>query len=189
MDETWSDGLICEAAALDAALTEPFHAPIAALLAYWRARAIEGVMPRSALRPEELGPLLPNLFLTDRLPPAGTAGPGSGDAPSGFDLVFRLVGTEIARFEGEITRRRLSALIPPAVDPELWRHYGRALAGEVCLRRQTLEWQQRAHVRYEVLLLPLRRGTAGIDALLGIALYRPLDAATDAVLQGEGPFR
>lgn len=140
------------------------------LLAYWSARAVDGrVLRRADFHPEDLPGLLPHLFLADRL-----------DGPP-LDFRFRLVGTAIAFVEGEHTGRQLSELLPRSRYPDVWGHYERALAGELCLRRETLGWQGRAHVPYEVLLLPMMRAGPAIDALLGMALFR--------VAAGGGPSR
>lgn len=165
MEQAGPSGLICGRETVAAALDDPFHAPMHALLDYWGRRAEGGAMPRGALRPEELTALLPHLYLIDRVAPGRAARPG-------LDVRFRLVGTAIAQVEGELTGRRLSELIAPDEHPEVWEHYRRAFAGELCLRRQTLRWQEREHLRYEVLLLPMSRGGGAIDALLGMALYR-----------------
>lgn len=153
--------VICGATELDRALAGTFFAPMRAALAYWRERAgPHGVMRRSDLHPEELARLLPNIFLVDRL-----------DGKP-FDVAFRLVGTVITQVEGEMTGRRLSDLIPRAKDPVVWDHFARAFAGEACLRRHTLRWQERDHILYHVLMMPMTRGGQEVDALFGMALYR-----------------
>ncbi|SMF38576.1 PAS domain-containing protein [Tistlia consotensis] len=169
--------LICRPANLAAVLRDAFYEPMRTLLGYWRERVGPGgVLDRTRLHPEELAPLLPNLFLMDRLE----------GAP--FDIAFRLVGTAIPQIEGEITGRSLSSLIARSEHPMVWEHYERALAGELCLRRQTLVWQDRDYVRYDVLLLPMSRGGAAIDALLGMALYRLLGDGPDRVAMPVGPM-
>jgi hypothetical protein len=155
------EGLVRDEPAVSQALAGGSLEPMRALLDYWRGRCgARAALPRSELHPEELPALLPHLFLVDR----GEREPG--------DVLFRLVGTAIVRVEGEITGRSLSELIPRADHESVWEHYERALAGELCLRRETLRWQGRAYVHYHVLLLPMTRTGDGIDALLGMALYR-----------------
>lgn len=68
---------------------------------------------------------------------------------------------------------RLSRLIPHGPRTEaLWAHYERVMDGEVCLRRETLGWQDRDFIAYDVLMLPMSRSGSGIDSALGMALYR-----------------
>lgn len=139
-----------------APLAEPFRE----LLAFWEARQSDGALKREDLDPVLLRHLLANILLVDRV---------SRDP---IDVVYRLAGTKIVEVEGEITRARLSDLVSRASSTEtLWRHYERVFAGEVCLRRQTLAWQGRDHIGYEVLLLPMIRSGAEIDSALGLVLY------------------
>jgi len=132
------------------------------LLGYWDARRDgKTALPRANFDPVDLPRLLPNIYFIDRV----------GDDP--FDIQFRLVGTQIAKVEGEITGMRLSTLIPPTPHTHaLWDHYERVMAGDVCLRRETLEWQDRDFIAYDVLLLPMIRTGPEIDGALGMALYR-----------------
>ncbi|MGH6959953.1 MAG: hypothetical protein ACREE7_05675, partial [Dongiaceae bacterium] len=83
---------------------------------------------------------------------------------------FRLAGTGITAMEGEITGRYLDELIPDPVGSIMARHYMDAIAGRVHLRHDTLYWEKRGHIRYDVLLLPLG-DEGGINMLLGTVRY------------------
>jgi hypothetical protein len=162
--------LVSGRADLAEALGDEDHRPMRDLLAYWGAHTADGAALRRAdFHPEDVTGLLPHLFLADRI-----------EGPP-LDFRFRLVGTGIAGIEGEHTGRHLSELIPRSGHPDVWAHYERALAGELCLRRETLEWQGRAYIHYEVLLLPMTRAGPATDALLGMALY--------CVVEGRGASR
>lgn len=106
-------------------------------LDYWHAKAPERGYPRrSDIRPDEILPLLPYIFMVDVL---------RGEA--GLDFRFRLIGTAIAGIEGELTGQLLSEMFP---DREryatLWQQYLDAVSGKVGVRHETLRWQDRDHV-------------------------------------------
>ncbi|MGF1594585.1 MAG: PAS domain-containing protein [Kiloniellaceae bacterium] len=114
---------------------------------------------RSDISPVEMIPLLPYIFMVDVL-----------DEDGGQDFRFRLVGTAIMNIEGEHTGKRLSAMFP---DREayavLWQQYHDAAAGKVWVRHETLRWQGRDHVDYEVILAPLEDDHGRVAILIGLA--------------------
>jgi hypothetical protein len=122
---------------------------------------------RSDILPEEMLPLLPYIFMVDVL-----------DEDGGQDFRFRLVGTAIMNIEGEHTGKRLSAMFP---DREayavLWRQYYDAAAGKVWVRHETLRWQGRDHVNYEVILAPLEDDAGRVAILIGLAHAQDEDSA------------
>jgi hypothetical protein len=142
-------------------LADDFHEPMRTLLAYWDERC-EGrpALPRANLEPLDIPRLLKNVFLVDLV----------SRAP--FDVTFRLLGTKVVDNEGEFTGKPLSELIARGPETEsLWQHYERVMDGEVCLRLDSLAWQDREFVLYDVLLLPMMRRGESIDSALGMALY------------------
>jgi len=101
---------------------------------------------------------LPNVFISDIV------------ARDPLDIQFRLVGTGITAIEGEITGRLLSELVPDRQQHAmLWQQYEAALAGQVWLRMETLEWQHRGHITYEVLVVPMLDDAGEIAQFLGVA--------------------
>ena len=79
-------------------------------------------------------------------------------------------GTAIMEIEGEHTGKLLSSMFP---DREayavLWRQYDDAAAGKVWMRRETLSWQGRGHVSYEVILAPLQDESGRVSMLIDLA--------------------
>lgn len=140
------------------------EAPISPLgrefLAYWHSKCPEtGYPSRADIAPEEMLKLLPYIFMLDVLERDGD-----------LDFRFRLVGTAIMRIEGEHTGRLISEMFP---DREayavLWQQYCDAAAGKVWVRHETLRWQGRSHIDYEVVLAPLQDETGRISMLIGLA--------------------
>ena len=129
-------------------------------LAYWHARAPQDGFPRrSDILPEDLKGLLPYIFMVDVL--------REGDT---LDFRFRLIGTEIMRIEGEHTGLRLSEMFPDRKAYEvLWRQYQDAVSGKIRVRHETLRWQDREHVNYEVILAPLQDDAGEVHMLIGLA--------------------
>jgi hypothetical protein len=104
-------------------------------------------------------PLLPYIFMVDVLRDGET-----------LDFQFRLVGTGIVDIEGEHTGKRLSEMFPDRQTYEmLWRQYCDATAGRIWVRHETLRWQGRDHIDYEVVLAPLQDGEGQVTLLIGIA--------------------
>jgi len=134
-------------------------------LQHWHAKCPPGAFPcRSDIAPEELGPLLPYIFLIDIVRDGGSEDNGP------LDFRFRLVGTAIVNLEGEHTGKLLSDLFPDRkAYPVLWRHYFDAAAGRVWVRHETLRWQDRDHIGYEVILAPLQDDSGQVNMLIGIA--------------------
>lgn len=153
--------LICGVTADADILADDVHQPMRTLFAYWDERRDgDRAMPKANLDPVDIARLLPNVFLADLV---------SCDP---FDIAYRLAGTRVVDFEGEITGRRLSELIPRAPGNEtVWEQYENAIGGEPCFRRATLDWRGRGFITYDVLLLPMTRTGGGADGALGMSLY------------------
>lgn len=149
---------------------EDLSAPVAGLLHYWISKCVRGRYPRRAdIAPGEIRDLLPYLYIVERL-----AGPQS-------DYLFRLVGTEIVKVEGECTGQRLSELFPDRGGyAAIWRQYDDACRGRIRVRYQDLGWKGKKHIDYETVLLPLRgdhkRSEEGdVAFLIGVAYATSLD--------------
>lgn len=138
---------------------ETLSAPAKGLLEYWVSRCSDRRYPRrAAIQPGRISPILPHIFIVDRL----------DDGKS--DYRFRLVGTSIATIEGECTGRLLSEMIPDRdIHANIWRHYDECRSGTIYIRRQNLGWQGRAYLEYEVCLLPLYGDGESVDHLIGTA--------------------
>lgn len=156
-----SDALVCGITVDSNVIDHDFYHPMRTLLSYWNERREKRpAIPRANFDPVDIPRLLPNIFLVDLI---------SRDP---VDLEFRLVGTRITELEGSVTGWNLKKLIPRKPDTEsLWAHYERVMAGQLCLRFETLAWQNRNFVRYAVLLLPMTRAGKDIDSAVGMALY------------------
>jgi len=155
--------LVEPAPELTAFLSRPENGAFQGFYAYWHCKGGGKSMPsRGDLDPLEIPRLLPSLFLVDVVP---------GDRRR---FRFRLVGTRIAQLEGEITNKFLDELVPP--ETAMARHYEDTAEGRIYVRRETLRWhpRERAHVNYDVLLLPLSRDEATIDMLFGFCAYHTL---------------
>ena len=136
----------------------------AAFLDYWRSKCPEAEsgrrFPRRGdIRPEEIVDLLPYVFMVDVLQGA-----------DGLDFRFRLIGTAIAAVEGEVTGRLMSEMFSDRRNYRvMWQQYQDAVAGEIRVRRETLRWQDRDHIHYEVILAPLEGEAGAVDILIGLA--------------------
>jgi len=134
-------------------------------LDYWHRKCPDsgpggGFPLRADIAPEEICDLLPYVFMVDVLP----------DEEGGLDFRFRLVGTAIMEIEGEHTGRLLSAMFPDRDTYRvLWQQYHDAAAGKVWVRNETLRWQGRDHVSYEVILAPLQDEAGSVAMLIGLA--------------------
>ncbi|GAB4362090.1 MAG: hypothetical protein Kow00114_17100 [Kiloniellaceae bacterium] len=145
------------------------EAPISPLgrefLAYWHGKcpppdAGGGFPARAAIAPEEILTLLPYIFMLDVLK----------DEQGRLDFRFRLVGTAIVDIEGEHTGKLLSEMFPDREAYKvLWQQYDDAAAGRVWVRHETLRWQGRDHLDYEVILAPLQDDDGRVTMLIGIA--------------------
>ncbi len=134
-------------------------------LLYWHDKcpdsASDSSFPtRADISPEEIPRLLPYVFMVDVL-----------EVEEGeLDFRFRLVGTAIVDIEGEHTGRKLSDMFSDrAAYRVLWRQYRDAAAGKIWVRYETLRWQGRDHVNYEVILAPLQDETGRVTMLIGLA--------------------
>lgn len=134
-------------------------------LLYWHDKCPDsasdsGFPTRADIAPEEIPRLLPYVFMVDVL-----------EVEDGeLDFRFRLVGTAIVDIEGEHTGRNLSDMFSDrAAFRVLWRQYRDAAAGKIWVRYETLRWQGREHVNYEVILAPLQDETGRVTMLIGLA--------------------
>lgn len=133
-------------------------------LAYWRSKCPTGdsgwrFPRREDIRPEEIVELLPYIFMLDVLP-----------EEDGYDFRFRLVGTAIVAVEGELTGRLMSEMFPDRENYRvMWQQYIDAVQGEIRVRRETLRWQDRDHIDYEVVLAPLEGPDGETEILIGVA--------------------
>lgn len=141
----------------EAPLSERGHA----FLAYWREKCAPGGLPtRADIRPEELLPLLPYVFMVDVLP----------ETTEGPDYHFRLVGTAIMELEGEHTGRLLSQMFPDRQShAAVWDQYRDAVLGTIRVRQETLRWGEDNEATYEVILLPLQDESGKVGLLVGLA--------------------
>lgn len=135
-----------------------------AFLDYWRgkcpgAETGRRFPRRGDIRPDEIVELLPFVFMVDVLRDA-----------DGLDYRFRLVGTAIVAVEGEITGRLMSEMFADRQNFRvMWQQYHDAVEGDIRVRRETLRWQDRDHVHYEVILAPLEDEDGSVDILIGVA--------------------
>jgi hypothetical protein len=136
----------------------------AVFLDYWRSKCPGSETGRrfprrDDIRPEEIVDLLPFVFMVDVLQGA-----------QGLDYRFRLVGTAIAAVEGEITGCLMSEMFSDRQNYRvMWQQYHDAVEGEIRVRRETLRWQDRDHIHYEVILVPLEGEAGTVDILIGLA--------------------
>lgn len=124
---------------------------------YWRAKCVDGRLPRRAdVRPEELAGLLPWVFLVD-----------VAEAPLGFR--FRLVGTEIGLLAGaEYTGVRINA----AEYGPHWQRIFNDYAAVVQTRMPSYvdaraPWGAREFLHYERIIMPLSTDGLRVDVLFG----------------------
>ena len=148
------------AESLDESLAMPERARIKKFFEYWKSKCPSGGYPsREDIIPEEIAPLLCNVFLALIL----------DEEP--VDYVYRLVGTEIVELEGECTGLRLSEMLPDRERfSSLWQHYADLREGKIWLRVEALPHRERGHmIQYEILLLPLQDEDGEIRKIFGYA--------------------
>ena len=128
---------------------------------YWRGKCAGGRLPRRAdIRPEEMAPLLPNIFLVDVI-----AAPAGG-APR---FKFRLVGTQINVWAG---REYTGVFLNETEYGPNWKLvydiYTRAVRERAPVRSEySAPWQGREYLTYERLVAPLSNDGAAVDMLFG----------------------
>lgn len=140
---------------------------------YWRERCPPDgrPMPRAALDPIPLGPLLPYIMLIEVVSP--------GEAGSFPDMRFRLVGDEI---EGRYGRSLKGAMLDetfPLVQRSDTSHQWSEILTDWTpkYRRGPMNFPNGRRFEAERLLLPLSQEEAPVAFLLGAIFYQPL--ATD----------
>ena len=131
------------------------------LHAWWEAaRGSADVPDRADLRPEEMKPLLPFLFIADA-------------EHDPFRVRYRLVGTRAAEVTGfDLTGRYLDELLSAEPDQPWMDHYRRAyLTRRPLLGATTVPTSDGKLFTYEFGIFPLRRGGETIDQFVAIEDY------------------
>ena len=151
-------------------LAEPRHPALRQLLAYWLSKKGAARAPsRSAIRPEEIVPLLPNLALVDVI----------GDPPR---FRVRLFGTRLVEAYGEdITGKFTDEIDLNSLAPHLESQLKR-VARECrphVMRVQLTKAEDQRRIEYERIWLPLSADGETVNMLLGgVAIelaYSPLE--------------
>lgn len=129
------------------------------LLEYWVSICDADKYPGfSAIEPKEITPILPNIFIVDRI---------DGEKS---DYRFRLVGTRIAEIEGECTGRLLSEMFPDRERySNVWKQYDECCLGVTYVRHQNLGWKGKKYIDYETVILPLYGDGETVKRLIGTA--------------------
>lgn len=146
-----------------AALDAPENRRLREFYEYWDSKrsGAGGIPRRDAVDPIDIPRLLPNMFMAEVVTDDGRV-----------RFCFRLVGTEIVEKEGaDFTGAFLDEL---NTDPEsaMRRQYEDVYLGRrYYVRDDTVYWQDREHVNYRILILPLSSGGGAITRLTGIAVY------------------
>jgi hypothetical protein len=131
------------------------------LHAWWdAARGETDVFDRSDLRPDEMKPLLPFLFIAD-----------AEHEP--FRVRYRLVGTRATEVTGfDITGRYLDELINAEPDQPWMDYYRRAyLSRKPVLGATTVPTSDGKLFTYEFGIFPLRNGGEAIDQFVAVEDY------------------
>lgn len=150
----------------DAIMAAPEHADLAAFLAYWQSKRTDQRPPlRADIDPVEIPKLLPNVLLIDVI------------GQPAYDFHYRLLGTAIVSIDGVDYKGSLLSEMVPSTEAfrHIWQHHLDAAAGQIELRHDSLRWvrdSSRDHVDYLILLLPLRRSSDDVEALIGYIHYR-----------------
>ena len=139
-------------------LTEPRHPSLKAVYAYWLSKkGAAPAPPRSAIRPEEIASLLPNIVLLDVV-----------GAPPRFRI--RLFGTGlVAAYGTDITGKFMDEIDLDAVGGEVLAQLERAVQ-EVRPQIYRLAYTKtgdRRHLEYERIWLPLSPDGKTVTMLLG----------------------
>jgi hypothetical protein len=139
-----------------------------ALLAYWRGKRGARPMPaRADIRPAEMRAHLPNLVLLDVVDKAA-------------DFYIRLFGSHLVETYGiELTGRRVSMLQPETAAAK-WLKLARACVADAVpvFGRTRIATDDRFHLVYDALLLPLSADGAAVTQVLGHLMF--LANASDA---------
>lgn len=131
--------------------------------AYWSGLRQDARLPaRRDVSPPDIPELIPDLVLMDI---------DHGAAPSRFR--FRLAGTRFCRLYGEeITGRYLDEVVAHAAWSEYWHQQCRAVAsGEIRHGVDRIIWNDRQHMRFEWLHLPLAEDGETPDMILSIVVF------------------
>jgi len=151
-------------------LAEPRHASLQQLKAYWLAKKGEALAPpRSAIRPEEIVALLPNLALIDVV----------GDPPR---FRVRLFGTALATaYGGDITGKFVDEVDFDAIGGDVIAHMMTVVREcRPCAVRISLTKEADGrHIEYERIWLPLSQDGIHVTMLLGgVAVERVYASVT-----------
>jgi len=139
-------------------LTEPSHPSLKALYAYWLSKkGAAPAPPRSAIRPEEIVPLLPDIVLLDVV----------GDPPR---FRIRLIGTGVvAAYGKDVTGEFIDEIDLDLVGGEVLAQLERAVREfrpQIYRLAYTKTGDQR-HLEYERMWLPLSPDGKTVTMLLG----------------------
>jgi hypothetical protein len=151
-------------------LAEPRHASLQQLKAYWLAKKGAALAPpRSAIRPEEIVALLPNLALVDVV----------GDLPR---FRVRLFGTALAAaYGGDITGKFVDEVDFGRVGGDVIQHMTTVVreCRPVAVRISLTKSEDRRHIDYERIWLPLSQDGIRVTMLLGgVAVERVYASVT-----------
>jgi hypothetical protein len=131
------------------------------LHAWWiAARSSADVPDRADLRPDEMKPLLPFLFIADA-------------EHDPFRIRYRLVGTRATEVTGfDVTGRYLDELLSAEPDQPWMDHYRRAyVTRKPLLGATTVPTSDGKLFTYEFGIFPLRRGGDTIDQFVAVEDY------------------
>ena len=133
----------------------------------WEAlAAAKGRYPtRAEIDPAALGAkLLPNIFLVDVVAEPGMKQPR---------FRFRLLGQVIVDREPTRPCDYLDQIGASKEVSVIEHHYRACIAGKVWIRDTSLRWSDndKSHLRYKVMMLPLSEDGRGVTNLIGLALY------------------
>lgn len=127
------------------------------LHAYWCGKRAGRALPgRCDIDPSELGRLLPHVFLVD-----------VSESPR--DYRFRLAGTHMSEFIGmQMEGKGIAEVFPPDVGAEVRAHWDAAIDDAAPIHCQGRLWaEERAHLPWEGVVMPLAAREGGIGMLFG----------------------
>jgi len=130
---------------------------IAAVVNYWRAKAGPRKMPsRAELDPIEMRSFLRKILIIDVM--------------ANGDFVYRLCGTDISeRNRQDLTGRRADSESLGASAPQFLDAYTRTVAARAPIFfLGHMWWQQRDHISFEQVILPLSSDGEKVDKLLSV---------------------
>lgn len=139
---------------------------------YWQRKRGSRLAPgRGDIDPSEMRRFLPQIYMFDVVEP-------------GPRFRFRLIGTSVASVIGDLTGQFIEETLSPEVLPRHIEHMV-DVTETLAVRYMVgdLAWQDRPHIRFHRLLLPLSDDQLRANILLGIAHYLGVGEKR----QGEAP--